>query len=125
MDAQARKDFGLYLKELRFLARLSLRGVEKATGSMVSNAYISQLESGKIETPSPHVLDKLAMVYGVPHREMMEAAGYVKRVGGEKTGVPSAIPFLRKQDLTRDEREETVRFLQFLRLRKGMKTHEK
>ncbi len=125
MDLHARKEFGVYLKELRFLAGLSLRDVEKATGSTVSNAYISQLESGKIETPSPHVLDKLATVYGVPHREMMEAAGYIKRADGEKTGVPSAIPFLRKQDLTREEREETIRFLEFLRLRKGKKTHEK
>ena len=55
----------------------------------------------------------------------MEAAGYIKRADGEKTGVPSAIPFLRKQDLTREEREETIRFLEFLRLRKGKKTHEK
>lgn len=125
MDAQARKEFGLYLKELRFLARLSLREAEKATGNTVSNAYISQLESGKIETPSPHVLDKLATVYGVPHRDMMEATGYIKRVGGDKTGVPSAIPFLRKQDLTREEREETIRFLEFLRLRKRKKMHEK
>lgn len=121
MNQEERKSFGIYLKELRVLSGLSLREVEKATNKAVSNAYISQIESGKIETPSPHILDKLAAVYGVPHREIMEAAGYIRRASGEKKLATSGIQFSLKQNLTNEEREEVVRFLEYLRFRKGKK----
>lgn len=42
---------------------MSLRSVEEATS--VSNAYLSQLERGKIREPSLEILRKLALYYGV------------------------------------------------------------
>lgn len=65
------------LTRLRKESRLSLRRVERLTG--VSNAYLSQLETGKVVNPSPHVLRKLADVYGVPHDELLIAANYIDR----------------------------------------------
>ena len=44
---------------------MKLRDVEKASDKEISNAYLSQLETGKIEKPSPHVLHALAEVYRV------------------------------------------------------------
>jgi len=48
-------------KEARKRAKLTLRQVEEITG--VSNAYLSQLENGKIKKPSYDVVQKLNDVY--------------------------------------------------------------
>jgi hypothetical protein len=59
-------DLGALLADLRMAKGLSLREVEEATGGTVSNAYLSQLEHGKIQKPSPNVVRSLAEVYVVP-----------------------------------------------------------
>ena len=64
---------GPYLSRTRKELKLSLRAVEAQTG--VSNAYLSQLENGKIKTPSPKVLHSLALKYGLPYEQLMELAG--------------------------------------------------
>ena len=51
------------LRDLRKNKRLTLRQVEDMTG--ISNAYLSQLETGKIKNPSYKVLMKLNMLYNV------------------------------------------------------------
>src|SRR4030095_10467564 len=47
-------ELGAMLAGLRTAKGLSLREVEEATGKAVSNAYLSQLENGKIRKPSPN-----------------------------------------------------------------------
>ena len=69
--------FGAYLKSLRTGLKMSLREVEEATGKEISNAYLSQLENGKISKPSPSILHSLAGVYSVPYEKLMERAGYL------------------------------------------------
>jgi len=51
----------LAFKELRIKRGLTLREVETATG--ISNAYLSQLENGKIKKPSFEVVQKLNNLY--------------------------------------------------------------
>lgn len=109
--------FGSYLKELRLVAGLSLRGAERASEGKVSNPYISQIESGKIENPSPHILKKLADIYHVPYNEIMEEAGYLKRSKSARSG----IAFSLGKKLTPEERTELIKYLEFLRSRKGGK----
>ena len=70
-------ELGAVLADLRTAKGLSLREVEEATGKAVSNAYLSQLENGKIQKPSPNVLHSLAAVYAVPYEALMEKAGYL------------------------------------------------
>ncbi len=70
-------ELGSLLADLRTAKRLSLRQVEEATGKAVSNAYLSQLENGKIHKPSPNVLHSLSGVYAVPYEALMEKAGYL------------------------------------------------
>jgi len=109
-------DLGALLADLRSAKRLSLREVEEATGKAVSNAYLSQLENGKIRKASPNVLHSLAEVYGVPYEALMEKAGYL---------LPSENgPAHRKRlaafaidDLTAEEDEELLKYLAFLRSR--------
>ena len=65
------------LRELREAAGLTLREVEQRSGDVVSNGYLSQLESGHRPSPNPRVLTALASVYAVPVKTLFEAAGYV------------------------------------------------
>lgn len=48
----------------------SLRQVEKDTG--ISNAYLSQLESGKIKNPGIFVIAELCRYYGLSIDEVTE-----------------------------------------------------
>ena len=70
------EELGARLRELRLGLGLSLRELEEATG--VSNAYLSQIESGVRPRPSADILQKLAPVLGVSLRELLEAAGYLR-----------------------------------------------
>ncbi len=67
-------DLGSYLKSTRTKKRLSLRKVEESTS--ISNAYLSQLENGKIENPSPSILHKIASTYQVSYSKLMVLAGH-------------------------------------------------
>lgn len=69
-----------YLKELRMKSELSLRDMERATGGLVSNAYLSQLETGKRRDPHPRMLVALAKVYGIPWQLLFEKAGFVDAI---------------------------------------------
>lgn len=63
------------LKQLRMKKGVTLRQVQNDTG--VSNAYLSQLETGKASEPSPRVLRKLATYYGASYGHLMQVAGYL------------------------------------------------
>jgi transcriptional regulator with XRE-family HTH domain len=109
-------ELGSVLADLRTAKGLSLREVEEATGKAVSNAYLSQLENGKIKKPSPNVLHSLAEVYAVPYEALMEKAGYLlpsENGGGHRNRLRAfAI-----DDLTAEEEEELLKYLAFLRSR--------
>ena len=116
LNGQSR-ELGAVLADLRMAKGLSLRQVEEATDKAVSNAYLSQLENGKIKKPSPNVLHSLAEVYVVPYEALMEKAGYLlpsKNEGGRRKRLTAfAI-----DDLTAEEEEELLKYLAFLRSRK-------
>ena len=118
---RAQLQLGPYLRSLREARGLTLREVEEASG--VSNAYLSQLETGKIAKPSPHILHKLASVYGVPYEVLMEKAGYISRPmrpGSEDEPVApgSRIPAAALKDLTPEEEDAVLRYLDFLRFKR-------
>jgi transcriptional regulator with XRE-family HTH domain len=52
----------------------------------VSNAYLSQLEGGKITRPSPHILYALSSALGVAYETLMERAGYIVPTGDRAKG---------------------------------------
>lgn len=103
------------LSKLRSSKGLSLRQVEKKTG--VSNAYLSQLENGKIGEPSPHILHKLAETYEMSYKDLMKLAGYIKEKEGEqvKERVMSDVAFSAYADFTPDEKEKVLEFMNFIR----------
>jgi transcriptional regulator with XRE-family HTH domain len=64
------------MRTLRKQRGLTLKQVEDA--AKVSNAYVSQFERGLRNPPHPDILNRLAKVYGVPVREMLAEAGFLK-----------------------------------------------
>jgi HTH-type transcriptional regulator, competence development regulator len=111
-----RSPLGGFLADLRAAKRLSLRQVEEATDQAVSNAYLSQLETGKIRRPSPHVFNCLATVYAVPYELLMEKAGYLPPPEGNGARRTRLGAFA-IDDLTAEEEEELLEYLAFLRSR--------
>jgi transcriptional regulator with XRE-family HTH domain len=107
---------GAVLADLRAAKGFSLRQVEEATDKAVSNAYLSQLENGKIQKPSPNVLHSLAEVYAVPYEALMEKAGYLlpSEDRGRRRRRLAAFAI---DDLTAEEEEELLKYLAFLRSR--------
>jgi transcriptional regulator with XRE-family HTH domain len=110
-------ELGALLADLRAAKGLSLRAVEEATGSAVSNAYLSQLENGKIRKPSPNVLHQLAEVYRVPYETLMEKAGYLLPSDAKGRGRRRRLAAFAIDDLTAEEEEELLKYLAFLRSR--------
>lgn len=66
--------FGQWLKARRLELGLTLRDVERITEGAVSNATISQVETGKIERPSILVVAQLAAAYVISAEEVFERA---------------------------------------------------
>lgn len=102
------------LRQARSTVGLTLRDVERETG--ISNAYISQLESGQVKQPSPQQLHKLAAVYQLDYGDLLESAGYVLPVRKIETRQTRRSMFLRgEEDLTPEEREKVEEYIARLR----------
>jgi len=94
---------------------ISLREVERKSG--VSNAVLSQIESGQVKRPSPTTLYKLSQLYGVPYEDLMARSGYPmpSRQNGEVQSAQAV--FNRLGTITEDEEQELLDYLAFLRSR--------
>src|ERR1700688_4402681 len=108
-DAPQSNALGAFIRKARQDVSMSLRDVEEATGKEVSNAYLSQLESGKITKPSPHILYALSTALGVAYEALMERAGYIvpsgERAAGVKHGRAATYSI---DDLTAEEERELM-----------------
>jgi transcriptional regulator with XRE-family HTH domain len=67
---------GQFLKSLREQRSLGVRELERRSG--VPASYITNIESGKRDNPSPDILKKLAGPLGVPYEKLMIEAGYLE-----------------------------------------------
>ena len=116
--AQA-NSLGALIRKARQDVSMSLRDVEEATNKEVSNGYLSQLESGKINKPSPHVLHTLSTVLSVDYETLMQRAGYilpnVPRTEGAKHGHAATFAI---DNLTADEETQLLEYLTFIRSKK-------
>lgn len=110
---------GAFIKKARTDVTMTLRDVEEATNKEVSNAYLSQLESGKIAKPSPHILYALASAISVDYETLMQRAGYIlptaKKQDGTKHGRAATFSI---DNLTAEEESELLDFLGYLRAKK-------
>lgn len=106
---------GGYLKKIRKERKLTLRGIEDKTG--ISNAYLSQVENGKICKPSPSILFKLAKFYGISYENLMNISGYPVIASDEKTLFFRSSRGL--EEITKEEEKELLEYLRFIRLRRS------
>jgi transcriptional regulator with XRE-family HTH domain len=116
---------GTYLKSVRLGLDMTLRGVEEATNQDVSNAYLSQLENGKVAKPSPHILYALSQAYGISYEDLMQRAGYIAptktdRGTEEKHGRAATFAI---EHLSADEEHALLTYLAVFRSQR--KGHEK
>ena len=116
MNPPERGKLGQFLWDLRAVKKITLRQAEEATG--VSNAYLSQMETGKITQPSPQVLLKISDAYDASYQKLMELAGHIrpKSEGETRSG---RLPTFATEDLTDDEETELLKYLGYIRSRKG------
>jgi transcriptional regulator with XRE-family HTH domain len=103
------------LRKLRGLRGVSLREVERDT--KISNAYLSQLETGKTDNPSPHMLHKLAAYYGTPYENLMEIAGYLqpRPASPLSQDILSSAEQLLSEPLTENEKRMVKAFVKAMR----------
>ena len=65
---------GNFIKKLR--QEKGISGRELARRSEISQAYLSQLETGQNENPTPQILKKLANGLGITSYDLMAIAGH-------------------------------------------------
>ena len=109
---------GAHLARLRTAAGMSLRQVEEATNKEVSNAYLSQLENGKITKPSPNILHALALVYNTPYEDLMQRAGYLSSDSDSQGRRQAKVAAFAVGDLTPEEEKSLLEYLAFIRQRR-------
>lgn len=83
------EEFGFYIRELRTHRNLSIRQLEMYSG--VSNSYLSQLENGKKNIPSPDILKKLSGPLKTPYSDLMIAAGHIDNDNSDEENFQNAI----------------------------------
>ncbi len=113
-------EFGAYLRDLRDAAGLTLREVEERTGGVVKNGYLSQIEKGMINRPSPGILFELAQVFGVSYRVLLIYAGH--RVPEEQVApgqrAVADLPLRAFAELDAEDRQALIEYAAFLRQRR-------
>ncbi len=118
-EATNAANLGPFLRKARQDVNMSLRDIEEATEKEVSNAYLSQLESGKISKPSPHILYTLSTVLGVAYESLMERAGYIVpnsiRPDAERHGRAATFSI---DNLNKQEESELLDYLTYIRSKK-------
>jgi transcriptional regulator with XRE-family HTH domain len=114
------EDFGAYIKAVRESLGLTLRDVEERTDRVVKNGYLSQIEKGMINRPSPAILYEIARVYQVSYRELLMKVGH--RVPDDQASdtprMPEGFPLHLIANLDEEDQQTLLEYAAFLRQRK-------
>jgi len=107
---------GDVLRQRRKTLGLTLREAAQKAG--VSNPYLSQIETHKILSPSPSVLKKLSDLYSIPYNRLLELAGHPPASNSRPIVFRTSTGYM---EITRQEEKQLREYLQFLRMRRGLK----
>jgi len=119
IEENVKLTLGQYLASIRLDRKSSLRQVEERSNKAVSNAYLSQLETGKILQPNPTVLNALAEIYNISYMQLMKLAGYMPpTASSEPTQRHGRLATFAEHNLTQDEEAELMKYLQYIRTKK-------
>lgn len=107
------------LRRVRELRGATLRSV--AEPAKISSAYLLKLEHDEVQSPSPHVLRRLAECLNVSYLQLMELAGYdVTEVQRPRQRVGVLAAALADELLSEDEQRAVAAFLSALRVQKDL-----
>ncbi len=106
-----RESLGKFLLRIRKERKLTLRDVEREIG--ISNAYLSQLETEKIEQPSPKILHKLSNLYGISYEKLLNLTGY-PLPESSSTRIQNRIQ-TEFSELSSEEKEQVSDYIQYLK----------
>lgn len=117
-DATATSTLGNQLSQLRDLRGQTLRTVAESAG--ISGAYLLKLERDDVQSPSPHVLRRLAAHFRVSYLGLMHLAGYdVTDEDDRAPAVGVLADALAAEPLTHEEQRAVAAFLTSLRSQPG------
>lgn len=118
---EAANSLGSFLKEKRKMKGYSLRDVEELKS--ISNAYLSQIENGKIKKPSANILYKLSQLYEVPFDLLLKVSGIINNNREENRNYPKTATghALFSENLTEEEEKQLTEYLKFIRQQKDEK----
>lgn len=111
---KSQSPLAIHLSNIRIARGLTLRQVEEKTNKAVSNAYLSQIEKGKIQKPSPNVLHALARVYQASYDQMMDLAGYKSAKKSIDPAFSRAATFA-ALNLSEQEQDEMIEYIKWKR----------
>ena len=95
MTEDAAKTFGTILKKLRLEADIGLRELAKMIGK--SPSYLSEIESGRVPSPSAEMILDIAQALGGHKNELLSAASKMDpQLTDYVSHRPEAADFLRK-----------------------------
>ncbi len=112
-----KKAFGRYLAKLRTSKGMTLRDVEAKSGNKVSNAYLSQLEHGKVKNPSVAILHSLSSVYEVSCESLIKETLESSSEKGQEW--LNAIQTYAISGLSKNEEKEMLEYLAIIRSKKS------
>lgn len=118
---------GAFLRRLRQQRGWSLREVEAKTSGKVHNAYLSQIESGKILRPSLETLVQLSLAFEIDFWTLATESGLLPKDAPENPRVSlqphplEMIPRRKVEDLTFDELEQISEFIDFIKWRRKVR----
>jgi transcriptional regulator with XRE-family HTH domain len=112
MVASNAERLGNRLRTARELKGKSLKAV--AEPAEISTAYLLKLEKGQVESPSPHILHRLASELGIDYLDLMRKAGYVVSDSDAPSGGALAHA-LSGEPLTEDEELALATYLKMYR----------
>lgn len=106
---------GDYVRRARQASGLTLRKVEELSEGRIGNAYLSQIEGGRIKEPSTKTLSELATIYGLPYAEVLTMAGLPTSADMSSPARIAGVPDRAMSDLSKDEVDQVMRFVAFLK----------
>ncbi len=112
MGATNAERLGNTLRTARELKGKSLKAV--AEPADISTAYLLKLEKGQVESPSPHILHRLATELEIDYLDLMRKAGYIVTDEGANPGGALAHA-LSGERLTEEEERALATFLKMYR----------
>jgi transcriptional regulator with XRE-family HTH domain len=118
MPDEGKVTLGNELRRIREFRGATLKSVAEPAG--ISPAYLLKLERDDVQSPSPHVLRRLAQRLEVSYLELMTLAGYeVTETRQPRPRAGVLADALAAEPLDDDEQRAVAAFLSALRAQKG------